>query len=112
MSTTIAATDQAKAAAAPRIRLLPHGFSIDHPDPELGEQLMANALGVADREAMDGVLQQLVKARRQEPRRCGWTHGAENVLNSRVRGSDDEPVNMVDSAAVIDFGARGFRLSE
>src|SRR5258705_10573798 len=29
-----------KAAAAPRIKLLSHGFCIDHPDPELGEQLM------------------------------------------------------------------------
>src|SRR5437016_8244969 len=61
-STTIAATDQTKAAAAPRIKLLSHGFSIDHPDPELGEQLMANALGVADREAMHGIIRQLVKA--------------------------------------------------
>ena len=62
ISTAIAATDQTKAAAAPRIKLLSHGFSIDHPDPELGEQLMANALGVADREAMHGILRQLVKA--------------------------------------------------
>ena len=62
MSTTIAATDQSKAAAAPRIKLLSHGFSIDHPDPEIGEQLMANALGVADREAMHGIIRQLVKA--------------------------------------------------
>jgi hypothetical protein len=60
--TAIAATDQTKAAAAPRIKLLPHGFSIDHPDPELGEQLMADALGVADRDAMHGILRQLVKA--------------------------------------------------
>ena len=45
MPTAIAATDQTKAAAAPRIKLSSHGFSIDHPDPELGEQLMANALG-------------------------------------------------------------------
>jgi hypothetical protein len=51
-----------KAAAAPRIKLLSHGFSIDHPDPELGEQLMADALGVADRDAMHGILRQLVKA--------------------------------------------------
>src|SRR5258708_2214040 len=29
---------------------------------ELGEQLMANALGVADREAMHGIIRQLVKA--------------------------------------------------
>jgi hypothetical protein len=62
VSTTIAATDQTKAGAAPRIRLSSHGFSIDHPDPELGEQLMANAIGVADREAMHGIIRQLVKA--------------------------------------------------
>jgi hypothetical protein len=62
MSAANAATDQTKAAAAPRIRLLSHGFSIDHPDPEIGEQLMANALGVADREAMHGIIRQLVKA--------------------------------------------------
>jgi hypothetical protein len=62
MPTTTPAPDPAKAAAAPRIRLSSHGFSIDHPDPELGEQLMANALGVADREAMDGILRQLVRA--------------------------------------------------
>src|SRR5258705_2392362 len=33
-----------------------------HPDSELGEQLMADALGVADRDAMHGMLRQLVKA--------------------------------------------------
>src|ERR1700692_4787533 len=60
--TTITATDPTKAAAAPRIRLSPHGFSIDHPDPEIGDQLMGDALGVADREAMHGILRQLVKA--------------------------------------------------
>ena len=60
--TAIAATDQPKAVPAPRIKLQSHGFSIDHPDPELGEQLMADTLGVADREAMHGILRQLVKA--------------------------------------------------
>jgi len=58
----IAATDQAKATAAPRIKLQSHGFSIDHPDQELGERLMADTLGVADREAMHGLIRQLVKA--------------------------------------------------
>ena len=58
----MAATDQTRAAAAPRIKLLSHGFSIDHPDPEHGEQLMSDALGVADRDAMHGILRQLVKA--------------------------------------------------
>jgi hypothetical protein len=62
MPTTTDTTDPAKAAAAPRIRLSSHGFSIDHPDPELGEQLMANGLGAPDREAMDGILRQLVRA--------------------------------------------------
>jgi hypothetical protein len=60
--TMVAAADQTKAPAPPRIKLSPRGFSIDHPDPKLGEQLMANALGVADRDAMDGILRQLVKA--------------------------------------------------
>src|SRR5712671_2282659 len=58
----MAATDQTKVAAAPRIKLLPHGFAIDHPDPELGERPMADALGVSDRDAMHGILRQLVKA--------------------------------------------------
>ena len=62
MTTAIAAPDQTKADATPRLKLLPHGFSIDHPDPGLGEQLMANALGVADCDAMDGILRQLVRA--------------------------------------------------
>jgi hypothetical protein len=61
-----AATAQAKIAAvpaaAPRIKLSPHGFCIDHPDPELGERLMADALGVADPDAMHGILRQLVRA--------------------------------------------------
>ena len=61
-TTAIAAPARSEAAAAPRIKLLPHGFAIDHPDPELGEQLMANALGLADRDAMDGILRQLVRA--------------------------------------------------
>jgi len=62
LPTATAATDPTKAAATPRIKLSSHGFSIDHPDPELGEQLLANALGVADRDAMHGILRQLVKA--------------------------------------------------
>src|SRR6267154_6707573 len=61
-ATAMAATDQTKVAAAPRIKLLSGGFSIDHPDPEHGERLMADALGVSDRDAMHGMLRQLVKA--------------------------------------------------
>ncbi|WP_291856075.1 hypothetical protein [Bradyrhizobium sp.] len=61
-STTIAATGPADAAATPRIKVQERGFFIDHPDAETGERLIANALGVADREAMDGMLSQLVRA--------------------------------------------------
>ena len=61
-ATAITATGQTRAAAVPRVKLSPHGFAIDHPDPELGEQLMADALGVADRDAMHGILRQLVRA--------------------------------------------------
>ena len=62
ISTAIAATHQTKAAAAPRIKLQSHGVSIDHPDPELGDQLMVDALGAPDRDAMHGILRQLVRA--------------------------------------------------
>src|SRR6266436_6084000 len=44
--TALAATGQTKAAAAPRIKLLSHGYAIDHPDPELGEQLVAQMVSV------------------------------------------------------------------
>ncbi|GIQ79056.1 hypothetical protein [Bradyrhizobium sp. RD5-C2] len=57
-----AATGQSQATATPRIKLSRRGYAIDHPDRKLGEALMANALGAADREAMDGILRQLVKA--------------------------------------------------
>jgi hypothetical protein len=66
MPTAIAASGQTQAetqaAAPPRIKLSPQGFAIDHPDPKRGEQLMADTLGVADRDAMEGILRQLVKA--------------------------------------------------
>jgi hypothetical protein len=55
----IAATVETKADAAPP---LAHECSIGHPDPDLAEQLMMNALGLADRDAMDGILRQLVRA--------------------------------------------------
>ena len=61
-SKAMAATGQTKAAAAVQVKFASHGYYIDHPDPELGEQLMADTLGVADRDAMNGVLRQLVEA--------------------------------------------------
>jgi hypothetical protein len=61
-ATAMATTGQTKAATTPRIKLSSRGFFIDHPDPEHGEQLMSDALGVSDRDAMHGILRQLVKA--------------------------------------------------
>ena len=58
----IAAPDRSRTTAVPRVKFFQHGFSIDHPDPATGERLMAAALGVADRDAMYGILKQLVKA--------------------------------------------------
>ena len=58
----IAAFGESRAATAPRIKLLPNGISIDHPDPELGERLMAEMLGVSDCDAMHGILRQLARA--------------------------------------------------
>ena len=49
-ATAIAATGQNKAATTPRKKLLSGGFSIDHPDPKHGEQLMAHAWGVSGRD--------------------------------------------------------------
>ena len=68
-ATAIAAIDQTRAAAVPRVKLMSRGFAIDHPDPEHGEALMSDVLGVSDRDAMHGILRQLVKAsvNRQKP---------------------------------------------
>jgi len=60
-ATAIAATGQTGLPQR-RDRALSDGFAIDHPDPEHGEQLMSEALGVGDRDAMHGILRQLVKA--------------------------------------------------
>ena len=68
--TMVTAIDEIQAAATPRIKLSSQGFRIDHPDPQLGERLMADALGVADRDAMDGILRQLVKASVSGGRPC------------------------------------------
>ena len=58
----ITAPDRTTPDATPRVKLSPHGYAIDHPDMEAGERLMADAFGVADRDAMHGILRQLVKA--------------------------------------------------
>ena len=61
-TTAIAANGKTRAATAPRLKLTPRGVAIDHPDPELGAALMAQALGAPDSDAMYGIFRQLVNA--------------------------------------------------
>ena len=61
-TTAMAATEPTGAAAMPQLKFSPEGFCIDHPDPELGDRLMADALGAVDRDAMHGILRQLARA--------------------------------------------------
>lgn len=58
----VAANDRTAIAASPRVKLSRRRISIDHPDPRAGERLLAEALGAVDRDALDGLLKQLVKA--------------------------------------------------
>ncbi|MCP3369989.1 hypothetical protein [Bradyrhizobium cajani] len=46
----------------PRVRLYRRRLMIQHPDPQAGERLLADALGAADRDALHGILKQLMKA--------------------------------------------------
>ncbi|MGV7215235.1 hypothetical protein [Bradyrhizobium sp. UFLA05-112] len=58
----IAAGDRPQTTEFPRIKFSKRGFEIDHPDLETGERLMAETFGVADSDAMYGILKQLLKA--------------------------------------------------
>lgn len=48
--------------ASPRVKLYKRRIAIHHPDPQAGERLLAEALGAVDRDALHGMLRQLVKA--------------------------------------------------
>lgn len=58
----LAANDPSSPAENPRVKLYKRRIAISHPDPAAGERLLAEALGAADRDAMHGILRQLVKA--------------------------------------------------
>ena len=58
----LAASDGSSPAANPRVKLYKRRIAISHPDPQAGERLLAEALGAADRDALHGMLRQLVKA--------------------------------------------------
>lgn len=57
-----AANDRSGFIASPRVRLYKRRIAIKHPDPQAGERLLADALGAVDRDALHGILKQLVKA--------------------------------------------------
>ncbi|TYO61726.1 hypothetical protein FXV83_36600 [Bradyrhizobium hipponense] len=59
---SIASNNHAALAASPRVKLSRRRIRIDHPDPRAGARLLADALGAVDRDALDGLLKQLVKA--------------------------------------------------
>ena len=58
----IAARDRAALIASPKVKLRRRRILIDHPDPQAGERLLAEALGAVDRDALHGLLSQLAKA--------------------------------------------------
>ncbi len=58
----IATGDRAVTIASPRVKLRRRRTVIVHPDPKAGETLLAQALGVVDSDALQGLLSQLVKA--------------------------------------------------
>ncbi|MCK1722285.1 hypothetical protein [Bradyrhizobium sp. 141] len=47
---------------SPRIKLTRRRIVIQHPDSQAGERLMAESLGAVDRDALHGILKQLMKA--------------------------------------------------
>lgn len=61
-TTAVAASDRAAIIASPKVKLRRKRIVIEHPDPHAGETLLAEALGAADRDALHGLLSQLVKA--------------------------------------------------
>lgn len=61
-TTPIAADDPAPILASPKVKLCRRRIVIEHPDPKAGEMLLAEALGAVDRDALHGLLGQLVKA--------------------------------------------------
>lgn len=58
-TTPVAAYDR---KPSPRIKLTRQRIVIQHPDAQAGERLLADALGAVDRDALHGILKQLMKA--------------------------------------------------
>lgn len=58
----MAAADRVAIIASPKVKLRRSRIVIEHPDPSMGEKLLAEALGAVDLDALHGMLSQLVKA--------------------------------------------------
>jgi len=58
----VAAGAPAAIIATPKVKLRRGRIVIEHPDTRAGEKLLADALGAVDRDALHGLLSQLVKA--------------------------------------------------
>jgi len=61
-TTDVTASDRVAMVASPKVKLRRRRIVIEHPDTNAGETLLAEALGAADRDALHGLLSQLVKA--------------------------------------------------
>ncbi|QOZ75743.1 hypothetical protein XH83_10015 [Bradyrhizobium sp. CCBAU 53351] len=61
-NSTTPATKYDGSRPTPRIKLTRRSIVIKHPDAQAGERLMAEALGAVDRDALHGILKQLMKA--------------------------------------------------
>ena len=94
-SKAMAATGQTKAAAAVQVKFASHGYYIDHPDPELGEQLMADILGVDDRDAMNGILRQLVEASMNGKKPCAVNLAAMLSMIKSIKPRDSVEAMLV-----------------
>jgi hypothetical protein len=62
VTSRLATNDRSAPAAPPRVKLYKRRIAISYPDPQAGEQLLAEALGAVDRDALHGLLRQLAKA--------------------------------------------------
>ncbi|RXT45708.1 hypothetical protein [Bradyrhizobium betae] len=62
IASPLAANDRSAPAANPRVKFYKRRIAISHPDPQAGEQLLSEALGAVDRDALHGLLRQLAKA--------------------------------------------------
>ncbi|WBL82531.1 hypothetical protein I3J27_09795 [Bradyrhizobium xenonodulans] len=62
ITSPLAADHRSGPTASPRVKLYKRRIAIHHPDPQAGERLLAEALGAVDRDALHGMLRQLVKA--------------------------------------------------